>query len=300
MLWGIGAALMMAWAGGWQAENEIIWDTQNQKFISLVEFQARAGEIIVLAEEHATKENATEPETFIHHFNQLRLIAQLQTEASVQGATVSVGMEFFTYNFQPQVDEYLAGTLAESDFLSTIQWGGNPFEFYRSQVLAPQASGGQTVALNIPRAIAAKVAKLGRDALDESERAWLPPKWNRGNDAYFERFSSTMKGHVPPSAIENYFWAQSLWDSTMTWRTLTHRARYPQDILIIIVGAFHVEYGGGLPYELRAQGAKVKTVVQIVAPDFDAKTLEKLSENHPVYGAKADFLWLHAGAVKNP
>ena len=301
MLGGILLALSVAWAGGWQSGQEAIWDAKARKFISLMEFQANAGDIVVLGEDHASIENAGEPETYIHHYNQMRLIAQLQSEASTQAATVSVGIEFFAYTFQSEVDLYVRGALPEKDFLKYVQWGGNPFEFYRRQVLAPEAGGGRTLALNIPRAISAKVAKSGRDSLNEREKLLLPPVWNRGNAAYFERFSAEMKGHVPPPAIENYFWAQSLWDATMTWKALEHRKQLPRDILLIIVGAFHVEYGGGLPHELRRQGgARVKTVVQVATPDWEPATIRKAVEPHPLYGARADYIWLHTGEVKTP
>lgn len=288
MIFALLLSLTTAWAGGWKAEHETLWDTRAGKFISLQEFTAAPGEIVVLGEDHATKNGAGEPEQYIHHDNQLRLIEQL-------GA--SVGMEFLTYTFQNSVDQFLAGSLPEADFLREVHWSsGNPFEFYRPQIVAPRGfTGATTVALNIPSEIAGKVAANGKDSLDSGERALLPPVWRRGNDAYFERFKEVMKEHpLPPAELENYFWAQSLWDDTMAWRALQARASRP---LVIIVGAFHVEFGGGLPYELRAQGASVKTVLQVAVDDWSAASLRAAIQPDPVYGARADFLWVHSGAA---
>lgn len=65
----------------------------------------------------------------------------------------------------------------------------------------------------------------------------------------------------------------------MGWRALTHRTSMPNDILTIIVGSFHVQFGGGLPDELKKLGrAKVKTLLQIEAEDWSEATLKRLVE----------------------
>ena len=95
---------------------------------------------------------------------------------------------------------------------------------------------------------------MGPAALSAEERRFLPPVWERGNARYFERFQEAMKDHAEPEEIDNYFWAQSLWDDTMAWQALRAQTADPRGILVIIVGAFHVEFGGGLPFEIRRLG----------------------------------------------
>jgi uncharacterized iron-regulated protein len=71
----------------------------------------------------------------------------------------------------------------------------------------------------------------------------------------------------------------------MAWRALQHLDENPEDILVIIVGDFHVSYGGGLPDRLRARGAAdVVTISQVLEKD-EVKV-------HPKYGARADFVWV--------
>ncbi|MGZ3723831.1 MAG: ChaN family lipoprotein [Bdellovibrionales bacterium] len=290
------ALLCQASATTWQAQNEAIWDVNAHRFISLAEFNAQAGDILVFGEEHAVKGNQNDSETYIHHDNQLRLIQQLKTAG---GPSVSVGMEFLIYTFQDLVNQFLGGILPEADFLKQVNWGSNPFAFYRRQILAPAGTSGKTVALNIPSDVADQIAKGGKDSLDARQLALTPAFWERGNDSYFERFSEVMKDHAPPDAIDRYFWAQSLWDDTMAWKALQHRAQNPDDILVIIVGSFHVEFGGGLPFELKKNGAtRVKTILQISAEDWTPSTLKSLVEPDPKYGNAADYLWLHTGAVQ--
>jgi uncharacterized iron-regulated protein len=288
-LW-IGSAQAMP---AWQAKHETVWDTRARKFIALSEIPAAAGDIFVFGEVHAAKGSETDPETAIHHDNQLRLIRSLQTRA-----TVSVGLEFLTYTYQDLVDQFVEGILPESDFLKHVHWGSNPFQFYRGQILATAETGGRTLALNIPQSIANHVSSAGKDALDPQELRLTPPFWARGNDLYFARFREAMKDHAPADAIERYFWAQSLWDDTMAWKALQHRENRPDDVLVIIAGEFHVLYGGGLPYELRKNGAaSVKTVVQVSLDDWTTEAMNAAIAPDPVNGEIADYIWLHSGAV---
>jgi uncharacterized iron-regulated protein len=159
-----------------------------------------------------------------------------------------------------------------------------------------------TVALNIPSSIASRVSRFGPESLSDEQRQLLPPVWERGNSKYFERFREAMKDHAPEEAIDRYFWAQSLWDDTMAWQALRSQTARPGDVLVIIVGGFHVEYGGGLPSELRRLGtASVKTLLQVEVADLNPETLAAAVASDPVYGEKADFLWvrLQPGLVKS-
>jgi uncharacterized iron-regulated protein len=183
--------------------------------------------------------------------------------------------------------------MPESEFLKTVGWGGGPFAAYRRQVLFD--GEGVTVALNIPRSIANQVSRLGPESLSAEQRRLLPPVWERGQAKYFERFRNAMKDHAPEDAIERYFWAQSLWDDTMAWQALRSQAARPGDVLVIIVGEFHVEFGGGLPYELRRLGgSSVKTWIQVEVADLKPETLAAAIANDPVYGEKADFIWVRS------
>jgi uncharacterized iron-regulated protein len=300
MLWGLLLASSAAMASGWQAQNEAVWDTQNQRWIAVEQLAAQSmpGDIWVFGEEHATKDNAAQPSTIIHHDNQVRFLEALKALYRTQPTSVSVGMEFLTYTFQTYVNQYLAGVLPEADFLKDVQWsGGDPFEFYRRQI----GSTGHTVALNTPPSIAETVAMQGPDSLSLDDRYFLPPVWEQGNPAYQERFDDAMKDHATKGELENYFWAQSLWDDTMAWRALLYREYTPDDVMVIIVGMFHVQYGGGLPYELGKLGhSRIRTLLQVETADWDPGTLSAAIAPDPKYGEQADYLWVHSGAVATP
>lgn len=208
-----------------------------------------------------------------------------------QGHRVEVGMEFLEYPTQPLVDQYRAGTLPEADFLKQARWGGFPFSSYREQVLFPQADlGEKTWALNCPREITSKVGKTGLESLTAEEKKVLPPNFMVGNALYRERFLEVIP-HLPEGAAERYFAAQSIWDDTMAWKA--GEASQNGTTLVIIVGDFHVQYGGGLPDRLHARhpNLKIKTVSMLNTNDYENKEeLEKQIRPHQKYGPRADFI----------
>lgn len=262
---------------------ETIYDTRTGQYLTLNEaaLSLHENEIVVLGEEHMTPENQADSDARLHHDNQLRWFLAREMQ---------LGMEFIEYPNQIHVDDYLAERKSEADFLSLIGWGSNPFAPYGRLMRAARAFG--TLALNIPRSISRQVARQGPDSLSEDQRRLLPPIFERGAEPYFERFADTMKGHVPTEAIERYFWAQSLWDDTMAWRARS--GQRPGQILTIVVGQFHAEFGHGLPARLKRHGASlVRTLIQIPIESWDPETIAKATQPDPRFGNRADMIWLY-------
>jgi uncharacterized iron-regulated protein len=176
-----------------------------------------------------------------------------------------------------------------------VRWGGNAYDLYRDQVLFPAMACGKTLALNIPGEIARKISKNGKDALNGADLDYLPPIWERGSPAYFSRFSEAMAGHATPEQLENFFWAQSLWDDTMAWNIWRHRQTTTADALVVIVGEFHVEYGLGLPDRLKRYGVnQVRTMVQTEVEEWSEEDLAQAVANDAQYGARADYVWVYS------
>ncbi len=241
----------------------------------------RPGDIVVLGEQHGT----TAQPVF-----QLQLMEALRKK----GLKVSLGMEFFEYPGQAFVNEYRSGTLSESDFLKNIKWGhGFPFTSYRQQVLFPKLGEEYVVALNAPLSLTGKIAKTGLASLTDLELSLMPSGFTQGNLGYKERFKDIMGDHLPnPAALDNYFAAQSTWDDTMSWRANLFLSQHPEQVLVIIVGEFHVQYGGGLPDRLKARGANSVTKFSLV--NLNGLTSEQVSQElqpSNQYGERADYIW---------
>lgn len=236
------------------------------------------GAVVLIGEQHAYT---------VHQQEQLQVLKNAQE----RGHLVSVGMEFFSYPFQDKVDSWRNGELSEGDFLKAISWGGMPFSSYRPQVLVPRLGQEFLWALNMPMSLTGKVAKDGLDSLSAEEASLMPPQFQIGNDRYFERFKSA--GHwSDPSKLKNYFTAQSIWDDTMAWKAVQFHQKHPEQTLFIIVGEFHVQYGGGLPDRLRARGAAPVVTLSLVNADgmTPDEELEAISPTED--GRRADFIWV--------
>lgn len=267
--------------------HEAIWDTQRKIWLNLSDIKPSGSDVIfVLGEEHALPDNENDPQIKAHHENQVRWLNQLK-----QFGPVSVGMEFIAYPFQEVTDRYLAGQATEAEFLEQVGWGKMPFAPYREQILASRG-GGRTLALNAPRTLTRQVGRLGPNGLTEQEKALLPPVWELGSAAYFERFKEAMGQHVPADKIQNYFWAHCLWDDTMAWKATSAPRAEP---LTIIVGSFHSEFGHGLPERLKRYGAKnVKTVMQVAVSEWSEDEVQRALQPDPHYGDRADYLWIYS------
>lgn len=217
-----------------------------------------------------------------HHTNHLAVLKELEKDQRV----IHVGLEFVSFIHQEKLDLYNLGKLSDEDFKKAVQWGDD-FLFYKPKIKAPLRTGGQALAINAPRDLSFKIARSGIGSLDEREKALIPPDFTLGNAAYFERFKQVMSdssgGHqLPAPALQNYFTSQSLWDDTMAYQISRWREFYPDDHIVIIVGDFHVIYGGGLPDRLAARG--LKNVITLSQMKGDLQQSSRSSR-------RADFIW---------
>lgn len=240
------------------------------------------GAVLVLGENHGVG---------LHRDQHLQVLQALRQA----GHKVSVGLEFFPLAFQNQVDRWRGGLMTEADFLTAIGWSGTPFEFYRDQALFPNlGEGSRTLALNASRSLTSRVAKVGLEGLTPAEKAELPPGFQLGRASYRERFLAAMGGgHLPsPEVGDRYFAAQSIWDETMAWAATDFLSKGTGQTLVIVVGEFHVQYGGGLPDRLRARTtAPVFTLSQVDLKELSPEEALEAITPHAKYGPRADFVW---------
>lgn len=268
-----------------QAETVGIFNGTTLKINSLQEAlqSVKPGSIVIIGENHGFKE---------HQRQQM----EIMTELRAKGLKVSVGMEFFTYTEQALLDDYRLGKLSEADFLAAIKWGGISFDYYRSQALfANSAEGSTTLALNAPRSLTGKVSKSGLGALTPQERAILPPLFSLGRESYKQRFLDLMGDHLPSQdAGERYFAAQSIWDDTMAWQASQFIEKNKDQVLVIVVGEFHVQYGGGLPDRIHARSPQIPILTFSQINTLGLSDQEIAQEMGPSanYGPRADYLWL--------
>ena len=257
--------------------------TNTQIDLNQVLEQIQPGQILVVGELHGLKPI---------HDQQMGILKGLRE----RGHKIAVGMEFFNYTDQALINDFRSGTLLEQDFKKAINWGANDFSLYGPQLLFGEAGFG----INIPRAVTSQISKNGLASLSPEQQLLMPPDFTLGSEAYKRRFFDVMGGHVPPEKFINYFTAQSVWDETMAWQALNFVTVNPDYIYVIIVGEFHVAYGGGLPDRLRARlfqaninnTIQVKTISQIYTEGLTEEEIQKEITPSAVDGARADFIFL--------
>ena len=261
---------------------------QNRVHAADIAQQIHPGQIIVMGENHGFKTAQA---------GQIQLMQALRA----QGLKVSAGLEFFYYPDQNLVDAFRQGTLAEADFLKKIQWGLPAFDFYRDQAVFPRYDQGErTIALNAPRTLTGKIAKSGLGSLTPEEQAMMPPNFQIGRDSYKKRFLAEMP-HLPsPDAGDRYFAAQCTWDDTMAWKAAEFIQTHPDQVLVITVGDFHAQYGGGLPDRIEARTHQKPVVFSYVnTAGLSEDEVSQQVEPSAEYGPRGDYIWLASEMSSN-
>ncbi len=112
---------------------------------------------------------------------------------------IIVAMEMFERDTQDKLDEYLAGSVSEEDFLKASRPWPNYFTDYRPLIEFSRAHKWRVIASNVPRRIATQVSRQGLDAARsgaESDRKLVASEFACPMDDYFKRFAEAMgKGH---------------------------------------------------------------------------------------------------------
>lgn len=247
------------------------------------------GAIVIVSEQHG----------FIpHQNNQEKVIRTLNK----QGHRVDSALEFIQRRFYRELNSYLQYEISDAEFIEQIQWGKIPFAPYKPLIWTPLESGGRAWGINADRRITSKVASCGIEGLSPDEKKELPAEFTLGNSAYLERFTETMKDHVPYEKIMRYFAAQSIWDDTMAYELQKLQHAHPERTLVVIIGDFHNAYGGGLPDRLKARGAHdIHSISQVVWYDDETKE-ELLSEvsPHAKWGPRGEWVWVEKGSSTMP
>lgn len=258
--------------------------------LSVVLGELPKGTVLIIGEEHDKPDFARMQNLILQELYRLR-----------PDDSLIVGMEFVDWTQQKELDAYQNKSLPEAEFLAAIGWSPfMNFGNYREQILYPETiNRGRTYGINAPRALARRIRLNGPDGLSEDERALMPPNFARGREPYFARFKEAMKYHASPQEIASYFWAQSLWDSTMAFQIMRRQLEHQLQpgIFVVIVGRFHVEYGGGLPFELAPLLAPNQKMVTLVLRsksviEENGQNVDEVIKPHPEYGELADWILL--------
>lgn len=264
-------------------ESDRIYSFKDKEFITPEIFLQKLQDfaIIPLGENHGNAQ---------HYITQKKIIEHLSTQGPVD-----VGLECLDWTKQPALEQYQDGIMDESAFLEAVNWADtDSFTWYRPLIRTAKQSGGMAYGLNCPWSLTRNVVKVGLDNLSEEDKSLLPPDFETGGPAYYERFKKTMNNINHPTMgmpMENFFCVHSIWDDTMAFRTLMNRKNTTP--FFVIVGNFHITYKLGLPARIEKRSPEdisTATVTQVDSTGMDETEILSHTQPHPVYGDLADFI----------
>lgn len=252
---------------------ERVYDTQRGAFIDFEMMLAdlTTADVVFVGEQH------DDPNT---HRLELAILEGLKR----RNVAPMVSLEMFERDVQAQLDAYMSGVATEDEMLKASRPWPRYKTDYRPLVELAKAEGWPVIAANVPRRIAAAVAKTGEEAiaqLPEDDRALVASELECPEDQYFERFAKSMGDHPAPNQkpeeqrgmTERYYWSQCVKDETMAESIAAARQTRPSPgITVHYNGAFHSDFGLGTAERVRRRlpGRRVVVISMLPVESLDA------------------------------
>ncbi|HEX5801647.1 MAG TPA: ChaN family lipoprotein [Azospira sp.] len=210
---------------------------------------------VLLGEAHDSAED---------HRWQLHTLAQLHARRP----QLALALEMFPRRLQPVLDRWVAGELAETEFLRQAEWEkvwGFDARDYLPLFHFARMNRLPMLAMNVERTLVDAVAREGWDAVAESKKEGIsrPAKPSAGYLKFlrriFEHHPEKTKGE---KAFATFAEAQTVWDRGMAQIIAEQLGRQPDSLVVGILGAGHVRHGYGVAHQLRDLGVgRVATLV---------------------------------------
>jgi hypothetical protein len=224
-------------------------------------------QVVLLGETHEDPE---------HHRWQLHTIAALYALRP----DMVLGFEMFPRRVQPILDEWVAGRLADAEFLTRVEWqqvwGYDPqlylpiFQFARMHRIP-------MLALNVERHLVSRVGEIGWAAVPASEREGVTDPAPAGRDYRMRLYQAYLDHELPsghqaaarkaPGAAEladgkfqRFVEAMQAWDRAMAERIAGQARRDHPPLVVAIMGSGHLRDGHGVPLQMRDLGVTKITV----------------------------------------
>ncbi|MGE3840555.1 MAG: ChaN family lipoprotein [Vicinamibacterales bacterium] len=226
------------------------------------------------------------------HDVQLRVLQALRA----RGRRVIVGLEMYPYTEQRWLDEWSAGSMTESDFVTKSRWyrnWGYNWNYYREIFQFARAQSIRLYGVNVPRTVVQTARTKGLDALDAEARGYLPPRIDLDSAEHRTLFRAYFGDGDPLHSLSSEQWegmyrAQSTWDAAMGYGAVKalEDTPDPNAIAVVLIGAGHVAYGLGAERQA-ALWFKGRQASLIPVPVTD----ESGKPTDPVRASYANFVW---------
>ena len=204
-------------------------------------------QVVLLGEAHDSAED---------HRWQLQTLTQLHA----QRPRMAIGFEMFPRRVQPVLDQWVAGTLTENEFLQRADWEkvwGFDAQLYLPLFHFARMNRIPMLALNVERSLIEAVGKQGWDAVPAAQKegvgAPAPPSegYRKALRAVFDHHPVKARGEA---AFPRFIESQTVWDRAMAQVMAEHLQKVPDALVVAVLGAGHVRHGHGVAHQLKALG----------------------------------------------
>ena len=259
------ALLMCYWLSNADAGELRLYDLSSRKILSGAQALAhlQSARLILVGEHHNNAE---------HHQAQLQVIRALHES----GRQVSVGMEMFQRDSQPELDRWVAGTMETDQFRRVFLDNWNfDWELYRPIFDYVRRNHIPLIGLNVPDEITAQVAYHGFESLNREQKGALEGITCDVTAEYrdFIRQAYGAHGHGKMN-FGRFCEAQLVWDTAMAMNSLDYLGQHPGAAMVILAGSGHARKLG-IPSQLQKRTSLPYVVLLPYTPGiFDPETLK--------------------------
>jgi uncharacterized iron-regulated protein len=241
------SATLLSGGAGAQCFSPGEWrDTGGQRLSPDHLFQDLAqADVVLLGESHDRLE---------HHRWQLHTLAALHAHRP----DMVIGLEMLPRTAQPVLDAWVAGELDERAFLEQSDWGrawGFDAALYLPILHFARMHRIPLLAINLDRPLIVRLRDEGWDAVPPQDRYNITPP-APATEGYRDYLGTVLVRHPSGMAdggdIERFVAGQLIWDRAMA-KGLAQAAAAGQ-FAVGLMGSGHLEYGHGVPYQLRNLG----------------------------------------------
>jgi uncharacterized iron-regulated protein len=219
--------------------------------------------VVLLGETHDRME---------HHRWQLHTLAALHAYRP----DMVIGLEMLPRTAQPVLDAWVAGDLDERAFLEQSDWGrawGFDARLYLPILHFARMHRIPLLAINLDRPLIARLRDVGWDEVQPQERFHITPPAPASED-YRDYLGAILAQHPTASAdggdLDRFVAGQLIWDRAMA--TGLAQAAIDGQFAVGLIGSGHLEYGYGVPHQLRDLGIAETRV--LLPRDIDGECSE--------------------------
>jgi uncharacterized iron-regulated protein len=199
-----------------------------------------------------------------HHAFQAEVIKGLHRA----GIPLAIGLEMFTSESQPELDEWLAGKADDGSFarLYALNWH-EPYELYGEIFRYARDNRIPLVGINVPRRLIQEVKQHGFQALPEEARRMLPPEIRCEVTGDYLKFMKRVNAEHRGSdaAFVHFCEAMTLWNSLMARTVADYLDGHPGMSMVVLAGVGHARKSWGIPERLDAAGGRYS--YRVVLPE---------------------------------